>query len=223
MVLDLPHRVPGLAGKISLYAEVRLPCPSQYLSTRLAGGHTNTCCEQKQINTLTDQTAHLVKGRIIHQQLPVWPTYLKNPLNAISIMRIRNKCDRRMWEIGFCSSHIQQTEYTCTHTLLLLYLTDMQPKIPFSRAEIYCLDQKKKYSASSDFNPSLKETPTFLNQWDTLHGFRQSHCSLFPAVHANTGLITFISDVCALGSVRPGIPCSFTTQNTPALSLWHCL
>lgn len=135
--------------------------------TAVAGGHTDTCCEQKQMNTLTDQTANLVKGRIIHQQFPVRPTYLKNPLNAVLRMRIRNKCDRRSGKyktLGFCSSHIQQAKYLCPHTLLLLYLTDMQPEIPFSRSQIYSLYHKEIYSDRSDFNPSLKGTPALLNQ-----------------------------------------------------------
>lgn len=104
MVLDLPQRVPGLAGKTSLCREVRLLCSSLYLSN-------GTSCRAHwyslwaKANEHTAQTAHLVKGRIIHQQFPVWPTNLKNPLNAISSMRIRSKCDRRSGKyktLGFC-------------------------------------------------------------------------------------------------------------------------
>lgn len=109
MVLDLPQRVPGLAGKTSLCREVRLSCSSLYLSNR-------TSCRAHwyslwaKANEHTAQTAHLVKGRIIHQQFPVWPTNLKNPLNAISSMRIRSKCDRRRILQG-------SPTFTCTHTL----------------------------------------------------------------------------------------------------------
>lgn len=149
MVLDLPQRVPGLAGKTSLYAEVRLPCPSQYLSNRLAGGHTDTCCEQKQMNTLTDQTTHLVKGRIIHQQFPVWPTYLKKSIEC-NFKYGNKKQMRQKWEIQnpriLQLPHSTNWVYLHTHfvTAFFTWLTCNQKSL--SAEHRYIVFNKRKYT-----------------------------------------------------------------------------
>lgn len=199
MVLDLPQRVPGLAGKTSLYAEVRLPRPSQYPSNRNSWrAHWYLLWAKANEHTYRSNCSF---GQTKNNP-PNVPCVTHLPKKSTECnFKYENKKQmwQEKWEIGFCSSHIQQIEYTCIHALCncFTWLTCNQNSLSaHHRYTVFNILYRKYiqeiYSDSSDFNPSLKETPALLNQWDTLHGFWQSHYSLFPAVHANTSLITFI-------------------------------